>query len=76
MKKFFLKTKNSVPSEVFRADDTLPKNPNIEPLTDFEAFKLYDSKQVKFSHLAEYHLTNLMTVPSFQPEAQTTRKAA
>ena len=72
MKKFYLKTKNNVPDEVVRMDDVLPANPNIEPLTDYEAFKMYDSGVVRFSPLAEYAITNLMTVPAY---AGATRKA-
>jgi hypothetical protein len=64
MKKFYLKSKNSVPNEVILMDDLLPANGNIEPLTTYEAFKIHDSGVVKFSPMADYHLNNLMTVPS------------
>lgn len=63
MKKFYLKSKNGVPNEVILMDDVLPPSQNIEPLTDYETFKLYDSGQVKFSPLADYKISNLMKVP-------------
>ena len=76
MKKFYLKSKNGVPNEVILMDDILPVNPNIEPLTDYEAFKLYDSNQVKFNPLADYKISNLMTVPAMANKSSATRKAA
>jgi len=77
MKKFYLKSKNGVASEVILMDDILPVNPNIEPLTTYEAFKLYDSKQVSFSPMADYELNNNMTVPVLANDSNVaTRKAA